>query len=263
MTNLIPLLNGLSPWLLAFLLIAAAEVFSIGLMVLCRLRWGQGLLSLNNEVAGFKFAVVGVLYAVILAFVVVAVWQNYADTETAVRKEATTVLDLHRLSFVLPEPDGTSIRRHAYDYVTQVRDLEWPAMARGLSSPAAARELADLSQAIFDGRPEALKDLALYQYALSLLTAINDNRSERLESSDGSVPPVLWLALLAGGAITLAYPAFFGSSNPIAQILMTAALAALVALTLFVALVLDFPFSGEVRISDAPFGQALAQMRSQ
>jgi hypothetical protein len=44
---------------------------------------------------------------------------------------------------------------------------------------------------------------------------------------------------------------------------MTASLAALVALTLFVALVLDYPFTGEVRISPAPFEQALKQMPPQ
>jgi hypothetical protein len=41
---------------------------------------------------------------------------------------------------------------------------------------------------------------------------------------------------------------------------MTASLAALVALTLFVCLVLDFPFTGQVAISASPFEQALAQM---
>jgi len=33
-----------------------------------------------------------------------------------------------------------------------------------------------------------------------------------------------------------------------------------VALTAFVAVVLDYPFTGDVRISRAPFEQALAQM---
>ena len=89
---------------------------------------------------------------------------------------------------------------------------------------------------------------------------MNDNRNDRLDSADGSVPSVLWLVLIAGAVITLGYPSFFGSSNITAQVLMTAALAALVALTAFVAVVLDYPFTGDVRISRAPFEQSLAQM---
>jgi hypothetical protein len=71
------------------------------------------------------------------------------------------------------------------------------------------------------------------------------------------------MVMLAGALVTLGYPAFFGSSNRSAQVLMTASLAALVALTLFVALVLDYPFTGEVRISPSPFEQALKQMPPQ
>ena len=85
--NLLLLLNETSPWVVALGLVAVAEVYSIGLMLLFRTRMGAERLALNNEVAGFKFAVVGVFYAVLLAFVVVAVWEDYHDTETAVRNE--------------------------------------------------------------------------------------------------------------------------------------------------------------------------------
>ena len=97
------------------------------------------------------------------------------------------------------------------------------------------------------GKDGAAKDVALYHHVLDLLTAVNDNRNERLDSADGTVPSVLWLVLIAGAVITLGYPSFFGSSNITAQVLMTAALAALVALTAFVAVVLDYPFTGDVQ----------------
>jgi hypothetical protein len=48
------------------------------------------------------------------------------------------------------------------------------------------------------------------------MTTVHDNRNERLDSSDGSVPTALWLVLLAGALITLGYPSFFGTSNLVA-----------------------------------------------
>ena len=104
--NLLMLLNETSPWVVALGLVAVAEVYSIGLMLLFRTRMGAERLALNNEVAGFKFAVVGVFYAVLLAFVVVAVWEDYHDTETAVRNEAKALVDLHQASYALPEDVG-------------------------------------------------------------------------------------------------------------------------------------------------------------
>ena len=65
------LTQAFSAWGLTLLLILAACAYAIGLMLGTRLLYGVDRLSLNNEVAGFKFAVIGVFYAVLLAFVVV------------------------------------------------------------------------------------------------------------------------------------------------------------------------------------------------
>src|SRR5829696_6386939 len=42
----------------------------------------------QNDVAGFIFAVLGVAYAVLLAFVVIVVWQDYKTAQTNVESEA-------------------------------------------------------------------------------------------------------------------------------------------------------------------------------
>ena len=93
-----------------------------------------------------------------------------------------------------------------------------------------------------------------------MVTEIADNRIERLESANGSVPVILWIVLVLGGGITLGYPAFFASSNLGAQVLMTASLAALVAMSLVLALAFDFPFTGNPHISFLPFEEALENM---
>ena len=254
---LLQFLNEISPWVLALGLVAVAEIYSIGLMLLFRRQMGAERLALNNEVAGFKFAVVGVFYAVLLAFVVVAVWEDYRDTEAAVRNEAKALVDLHQASYAMDEDVGGRMRKHLFAYAEQVRNDEWPSMAEGQASGSAAGELNNLGETILQAKETSI---GLHHHVIDLLTIVNDNRAERLDSSDGTVPNVLWLVLIAGAMITLGYPSFFGSSNITAQVLMTAALAALVALTAFVAVVLDYPFTGEVQISRAPFEAAIAQM---
>jgi hypothetical protein len=258
--KLLLLVNELPLWLAAMIVVAAAEIFSLGLLLLCRAAYGVSHLSLNNEVAGFKFAVVGVFYGVLLAFVVIAVWEDYRNTETAVRDEAKAISDLYRISYALPEQDASPIRKHLVSYADQVRKSEWSTMARGLASKAVADELAHLSRAVFNFQPQDMNDQAIYQQALRLLGVISDNRNERLDSADGTAPAILWLVLLIGGLITLGYPAFFGTSNLTAQMLMTATLAVLVALSLLLAVVFDFPFSGDVRISASPLDGALQEM---
>src|SRR6476646_4775351 len=110
-------------WLVGLIVMIVAQTYAIGLMLLTRSIFGVSRLAENNEVAGFKCAVVGVFYAVLLAFVVVAVWEDYRDTETAVRNEAKALTDLHQVSYGLPDESGTKIRKHLRVYAQQVHDL--------------------------------------------------------------------------------------------------------------------------------------------
>ena len=258
--TLINVMNHVPLWLMGLAVTAAAEIFAIGLMLMTRRISGVERLRANNEVAGFKFAVVGVFYAVLLAFVVIAVWEEYRNTEAAVRNEAKAAVDLHRLTYALPAEGGANIRQRLITYTDHVRKFEWPTMARGRPSDDASKDLDQLGQTIYDVQPQGFRELALYQHALRLLTLIADSRNERLDGADGSMPALLWFVLIVGALITLGYPAFFGAPNLVAQTLMTAALAALVALALLLGLALNYPFTGAVKISAQPFDAALEQM---
>jgi hypothetical protein len=245
---------------LTLLLVLAACVYSIGLMLGTRFVYGVDRLRLNNEVAGFKFAVIGVFYAVLLAFVVVAVWENFRDTEGTVRNEAKAAVDLHRVASVLPGPSNADIRKEVVTYVKDVLSVEWPRMAVGESSDVVAKDLDRLTRTVFAFNPGTTQEMVLYQTAQRLLAQLTDTRNERLDSADGSVPAVLWFVLIVGGLITLGYPAFFGSTHLGAQVLMTGSLAVLVAVALLLGIVFDYPFSGSVRVSPVPFERALAEM---
>ena len=258
--TLMHLMHDSSFWVITLVVCVGAAIYSIGLMLATRAAYGVDRLALNNEVAGFKFAVIGVFYAVMLAFVVIAVWEDFRKTEAAVRDEAKAVVDLHRLSLALPAAGGAAIGQHLRDYVDDVRKHEWQTMAVGEPSDAVIEDLGQLSRAIFAVEPQNQQQLALYEEALRLLSVITDNRTERLDSADGSMPGILWFVLIVGGLITLGYPAFFGSTNRVAQVLMTAALAELVALSLLLGLAFDYPFTGKAPISAIPFEQALRQM---
>ncbi|HET7448633.1 MAG TPA: hypothetical protein VFJ49_12125 [Methyloceanibacter sp.] len=248
---MIEMMEHVPLWLVGLIVMIVAEVYGVGLMLSTRAIYGVSRLAENNEVAGFKFAVVGVFYAVLRAFVVIAVWEEYRGTEAAVRNEAKAVVDLHHVTFAFPVESGTVIRERLVTYADHVRKFEWPAMARGKSSDHVGDDLEELSTAVFQIEPQNLKELAHYQNAVRLLTLIADNRGERIDSANGSVSLLLWFVLIVG------YPAFFGASNRLAQTLMTATLAALVALSLLLALALDYPFTRDEKISVLPFEAAL------
>jgi len=196
---------------------------------------------------------------VLLAFVVIAVWETYSHTEDSVRNEANAAIDLYHVALALPDK-GSDVREAVQRYTQSVYDNSWDSMALGGRSEVVGRNLRALNQAVLALEPENPKERVLFQHALGLLTLITNNRNERLDSANGSVPRVLWFVLVVGGMITVGYPAFFASSNLDAQILMTGSLATLLALTLFLGIAFDFPFTGDPHISKEPFAGALLQM---
>jgi hypothetical protein len=255
-------LNNDHPLLLPFLLIGGAVLFS------CLLQWGtrqflgHERLKVNNEVAGFKFAVQGVCYAVLLAFVVVVVWDEYEVAEDNARAEAKASIDLFRLMNEYPDEGVKSIQGAILSYVQSIHNTEWKTMSNGFANDETSNFFHTTVNKIQGLNPTTFKQMALYQAALDLIRTVADTRRSRLESADGSIPTVMWIVLFAGGLITLAYPSFFSQSHFTPQLLMTTALALTISLILYVIVTLNFPFNGAMAIDPEFLSSVIEEMGS-
>jgi hypothetical protein len=82
-------------------------------------------------------------------------------------------------------------------------------------------------------------------------------RSQRLDYVDRGIPGVLWIALIVGGLVTIGFALLFGLERAALHSLMVGSLAALIGVLLFVALVINYPFSGSVAVDPEPFHRVL------
>ena len=64
-------------WAAAVVLLVPTTIFAMCGPVIVRRYVSLNRLRTNNEVAGFKFAAVGVIYAVLLAFAILVVWEQF------------------------------------------------------------------------------------------------------------------------------------------------------------------------------------------
>jgi hypothetical protein len=74
----------------------------------------------HNDVAGFIYAALGVIYAVLLALVVIAVWEEYGAASDTVEQEANATADIYWLANQLPEERGTRVQELARSYAEDV-----------------------------------------------------------------------------------------------------------------------------------------------
>ena len=211
----------------------------------------------QNDVAGFIYAVLGVAYAVLLAFVVIAVWQDYKTAQANVESEAHELAGVYFLASQLPEPQRTTIQDLARMYARVVVEEEWPMMERGQTSPRADSLLRQLRLELLEFDPRTRGEQVLYEGGLAQLhDAIDARRSRLLEVREG-IPIQLWVVLVLGGVITVSFTYLFGLKSNVAHALMVAALTLLICGILFTIGEFNNPFSGVVEIRPDAFREML------
>jgi len=211
----------------------------------------------HNDVAGFIYAVLGVAYAVLLAFMLIAVWEDYKTAQTNVESEANELAGVYFLASQLPEPQRTRIQDLLPTYARVVVEEEWPMMKRGQTSPRADSLLRQLRLKLLEFDPSTEGEQVLYERGLSQLhDALDARRSRLLEVREG-IPTLLWVVLVVGGVITVSFTYLFGLKSNVAHALMVAALTLLICAILFTIGEFDYPFSGVVEIRPDAFREVL------
>jgi hypothetical protein len=249
-------LASLPLWLAAIFVVVLPTAAAMAGPVLIRRRFSLERLTTNNEIAGFKFATVGVIYAVLLAFAVIVVWERFSSAEAAVIQEAGAAVTLYRLAAV-PDPQAAAMRAALDRYLEAAIAKDWPQMSAAKASPEATQALnelyaATLSEAQGGTRPPAVLVAMFHQ-----LDLVTEARRTRLQLAHGIVPTLLWTVLILGGVLTVSFTFFFGTRNLEAQVLMTGVLALIVFMGLLVIVSLNHPFTGAVHIDSDPLQLAL------
>ena len=216
----------------------------------------------HNDVAGFIYAVLGVIYAVLIALVVIAVWEDFVAARVTVDREASELDDVFRLAHPLPEPEGRQLQQLARSYAQVVVDKEWALMAQGRTSPQ-AWDLLDEMTLVFENVEVRTKaEQMLYGEGLDRINELTDARNARLVEADEGIPTVLWGVLIVGGILVVGFTYLFGMDNTFVHKLMVAVLALIISFVLFTIGVLEHPFSGDVRVSPEPFELVLERFES-
>jgi hypothetical protein len=243
--------------LLGLLIVGASVILAhIGLK-LVRRKVPLEILQSHHEVAGFIIGVMGAVYAVLLAFVVVAVWSQFEDANTMVAREANQLSDLSRMAQGFPVAVRGRVQESLKGYVRVAIDEDWPIMASGQASQQPHPVVDNLWQTYREIEPQTPRENALYAASLERLNELSDSRRMRLHASRNDLPLVVRILLWGGGFMTLAFTYFFGVKNVRSQALMTAALAIVLSFVLFLIVALDNPFHGSVRVTPEPLENAL------
>lgn len=255
------LVNVVPAQLMLVVVIAAFTALAVGCHMLVKRAFRKVDFIGHNEVGGVLVGVVGTIYAVLLGFVTVVVWERFNEAADRFSGEAGSTAAVWHLVAGLPPASALRIRTGAEHYVDAVVVEELPAMSRGEGSPIADGALRGLLREVTTLKPHDAGEANVQLRMLERLNDIWDDRNKRLETNESGVSWLLWAALAISTAAVFGFSFLFGMENQRTHLVMTAILAA-IASTLFTVLVeLNYPFRGNITVPVGAWTTLYAEMR--
>ena len=231
---------------------------------LVRRRIHYPVLEANNEFAGFMYSMIGLVYGIYLAFTIIAVWEQFSSAEEVAVSEATHLSTLWRDAQTMRPEDRTAIQQQLLLYAESVVSDEWPSMARDhAASQKTSGIYEDLWRRYYAVQldPSNGVQMAFYQETIGRLNEMGMLRRRRLLAADSELPPLMWILLLVGAVVTILFTFLFGTRHAWTQYLVIGVVTGLVAFSILLVDAMQYPFSGDVRITSDPYVSVVESMK--
>lgn len=256
------LLVHVPAWLLCFIMVVLYVGISIASLLIIRKFYPHNKCKLHNDIAGFIFATLGVIYAVLLAFIVVITWQDFDKAENITISEANCIAALYRDATPFPAEFRTELKSELTNYVNAIINEEWQTMAKGQRSASVQNIQEELWKLYGGFQPKNETQKIFFTESVKKLNLAAEMRRQRIIYASTGINPLLYFVLIFGSLITIAFTMLFGTENIIPHLIMVSLLAAMIAITLFSVIAMDYPFTGDISITPDVFTNMLSTLMS-
>ena len=234
----------------------AVVVLAATYLVTAGLYWVVIKLAVGDRARSFKavspgmLPPLGILFALLVGFIAVEVWNNFDKAKIAVATEASALRAVVLLSGNFPEEQKKRIYALVDRHIEESINKEWPAMAhrRATLSTLRANALIEALQDVLALKPaDETQRIAQPEIMKALETAM-DARRQRIVVSQSSVGTVKWAGIVLQALCTLVAIAMVHSDNRLACAIAMTLFATGIALSLLLIAAYSRPFTGEISV---------------
>ncbi len=129
------IVENVSVWWLAASALICLPLLAVALQSFIRRRSPDLLGGHQNEAIGYLGATVAVVYAIIVGFMVITLWDQYITAGDTVQAETSNLRDLVQFSQAFGPAAHSRVQDQVTAYAESVAASEWHTMARGAGSP--------------------------------------------------------------------------------------------------------------------------------
>ena len=243
-------------WLLNLPLVwMAVVVFAATYLLTASIYWIVTRLAVNDRARAFKalspglLSPLGILFALLVGFIAVEVWNNFDKAKAAVATEASALRAVVVLSGTFPEEQKTRIYALVDRHIEKAVNEGWPAMAhhRATLSNLQTGLIETLHYALTLEPADDSQRTARTEMVQAIRTALDAGR-QRIVVSEATVGRVKWAGILLMGLFTLVAIAMVHSDNRLTCAIALTLFASGIALSLLLIAAYSRPFTGEISV---------------
>lgn len=245
------------------MLIVAAAGLAGGLLSLflqARIKLAQR--KAHQEYGTVVFLQLGVVFAVLLAFVFDSCWEGYNAAGQSIDFECGALHGAAMIAVALPDEQARTVLSLETRYVRSVIDAEWPRMRRDRrESLRTDDDLAALVRAVATLQVQGTEFEGDRDEIQRLVETAHAQREARIFQADQGVPGALWTVLIAFTIVLVGFVSLAALEQRTIAVAFTATFAAATTSILVLAHLLDYPFEGGLALEPTDFHSVLEKLQ--
>ncbi|GAA2918703.1 DUF4239 domain-containing protein [Streptomyces mexicanus] len=206
---------------------------------------------------------IGVVYAIVLGLAIAGVWEARVAAQDHVQAEAQALHEISERVRVYPPEVRDRIRSDVNAYVGHVVTAEWKTMVdKGHVTAQGDRLLQRIRADVTDYQPKSDFEAQAYQPLVDQVTAADQARAARADSTGSTMPGVVWFGLITGALVTIGMVFALQIRRTTRELVLAGLFSALIAFLLFLIWDFDVPYSRGLSASTGPFLDLFPHLRS-
>ncbi|MEW2292809.1 DUF4239 domain-containing protein [Streptomyces sp. NPDC006743] len=245
----------MSEWLVLVLaMLAACAVVVVITLVRHRTATEDDDPSETPDVIEYMTMWIGVVYAIVLGLAIAGVWEARVAAQDHVQAEAQALHEISERVRVYPPEVRDRTRADVNAYVGHVVTTEWKSMVdHGRVTERGDELLQKIRADVSDYQPKSDFEAQAYQPLVDQVTAADQARAARSDSTGATMPGVVWFGLIAGAVVTIGMVFVLQIRRTPRELVLAGLFSALIAFLLFLIWDFDAPYSRGLASSTAPF----------
>jgi hypothetical protein len=208
----------------------------------------------HHDAGSVVFLQLGVVFAVLLAFVFNEVWSEYNEAAKAIDLEISAMHGVAMIAVTLEPAQAKTILVAEKAYLEAVVHREWPMMAQNrMRDLEATHKFVVLLQDAARLRLTESEQQDTKAEILSLLAQAHAHRETRIFLAKNGIPVPLWWALIGFTAVLSLFVSLSGIKYRMTVVAMAACFTVGIVSILVVARLLDYPFEGALALRPGGF----------